>query len=1612
MGCVININGLATTSRNAPFGVSVSLTNSDQVDVNSQTWDILAYPRDLTGAPPDFATNFAAWTVQPNLTYRLVQAGPGPFAAVTFTPDVTGTYLVKLTCATSTGNISQTAVVRVADTFVGEYVPAAGESVEAGTLEGWARERNRSIKYIGRRVAKGSFVRVANLSGSSIARGLVVRVSDYVDAHGITPNVVPGGGTVQPERIPSVVLGHASDVGAADFRYLVMDETVANNGTGMAQISGVFEGGADVDYSGFVVGALIYLSDTGTQSPTPGTTTLVIGHVIKATAGTGAALIEAALTNGITSLTADVVASGPGAAAATIQPDVVSNTKLRNSAALSVIGRSANSTGDPADIAAGSDGDVLRRSGTALGFGAIPEASVTNLIADLAARVPTTRALTAGAGMTGGGDLTADRTFNVVANVDGTIVVNADDIQAGVMQTANIANNAVTDATIRQFAGLSVLGRAVNSTGNGADITAGSDGNVLWRNGTTLAFAALPYARLTGAPTLFYQTTANAGSALPQQPLLNFSGGLLAVDNAGATRTDVTTSITATQVGYGGGSNTLVSSNNWTFAAATSQTRLLGDATTGEPGLTYRRSRGTVASPAAITNTDYVWRQYAEVFDGTGWTRTGEMGVHVTPGSTIIAGNVSSQWYVKVGTADPYAGAGAVSNLLIASGGTVSVGLNPVGSQTLGTSTGGVLNVYGPTQTRTLVVGPGGSFPNTKLMVTNDSATDNGRAVIRNTNNGSGSYASLGFSNDSNAVEATMLYTATTFAGVQGYGAHNLVLNNPVGDIIFAVGGASPVLQALSVALDGRVQMQNSAAAVSASGASAVRSNGNKLQYSENGGAWANFTDVGSGTFVPLTRTLTAGAGLTGGGDLTVNRTFDVVAADATIVVNADSIQAGVMQTANIADDAVSNAKAANMATARIKGRVTAGTGDPEDLTGTQATTLLDVFTSSLKGLTPASGGGTATFLRADGTWAAPAGTITSVTASPPLLSSGGTTPHITLTYNSSLTLDGSNQLQVAAFSGDVTKPAGSNTTTLANIPSATPMAGYLLATAIVAPGTPAAGRGSIYVDSTSKNIAVKDDAGVVKHGVQTVVAVSHQFVTAISDAGVVTLAQPAYTDLSGSVPAITSLTTDVVAAGPGAAAATIQPGVVTNAKLANMATARFKGRITAGTGDPEDLTGTQATTLLDVFTSALKGLAPASGGGTTNFLRADGTWAAPPAGGGGSVSVVTGTPPIVITSTPTSTPNVTIQGAFVSGSTTTTAQNLGALSTGLLKGTVSGGVSTISTATANVDYVATSRTFSTTAPLTGGGDMSANRTLGINTVGGFRLLAGDAGGTSFATSNEVRLDSDNLWISNDGWFVHQNTTAGGFQAANYERVRAFWLGSVWSLKSEKGGTGTSVRAMRIDADTANLTLNGASLTFAQLSGSGSRVLQVDAGGNVDTIIGPAGASYKWSIAYEASSTGIAENFKTVVGLADVGFFQSSTGGISAPGGTAPETTLAGVFGTAAAVPMYRTAYAWAGGRFYVQIPFMSVSGTGTGTLRVGLFSCQGSVSSSASYTLLGFVDLSFSSSTVASIGASTSLSGVISPDSHILAVAYRTDNNAAITPVITAITATLELFR
>ena len=63
----------------------------------------------------------------------------------------------------------------------------------------------------------------------------------------------------------------------------------------------------------------------------------------------------------------DITVSSSGAVW-TIDNNAITDAKLRDSAAVSIIGRSANSSGDPADIAASANGQVLARMSNAVAF--------------------------------------------------------------------------------------------------------------------------------------------------------------------------------------------------------------------------------------------------------------------------------------------------------------------------------------------------------------------------------------------------------------------------------------------------------------------------------------------------------------------------------------------------------------------------------------------------------------------------------------------------------------------------------------------------------------------------------------------------------------------------------------------------------------------------------------------------------------------------------------------------------------------------------------------------------------------------------------------------------------------------------------------------------------------------------------------------------------------------------------------------------------------------------------------------------------------------------------------------------------------------------------------
>ena len=160
-------------------------------------------------------------------------------------------------------------------------------------------------------------------------------------------------------------------------------------------------------------------------------------------------------------------------------------------------------------------------------------------------------------------------------------------------------------------------------------------------------------------------------------------------------------------------------------------------------------------------------------------------------------------------------------------------------------------------------------------------------------------------------------------------------------------------------------------------------------------------------------------------------------------------------------------------------------------------------------------------------------------------------------------------------------------------------------------------------------------------------------------------------TDLSaGTLPAarMVALTGDVTNT-VGTVATTIANSAVTNAKMANMANNTVKGNVSGIAAAPSDLSTTQLTTLVNTFTSTLSGAAPASGGGTTNFLRADGTWAA--AGGSGTVTAV----------------SVASANGFTGTSSggATPALTLATSITGIIKGNGTA----LSAATAGTDYLA-----------------------------------------------------------------------------------------------------------------------------------------------------------------------------------------------------------------------------------------------------------------------------------------------------------------------------------
>ena len=287
-----------------------------------------------------------------------------------------------------------------------------------------------------------------------------------------------------------------------------------------------------------------------------------------------------------------------------------------------------------------------------------------------------------------------------------------------------------------------------------------------------------------------------------------------------------------------------------------------------------------------------------------------------------------------------------------------------------------------------------------------------------------------------------------------------------------------------------------------------------------------------------------------------------------------------------IAADAVTNTKLANMAANSFKINNTGAAADPIDGTVAQVKTLLAYTTADI-GAAAASH----THVSTD---------VTDFTESSQ--DAVGAMIDGTLAY-----VDATPLLTRAALTGDVTAPQGSNVTTIANNAVTNAKAADMAANSLKGNNTGSAA----------------DPADLTVAQVKTLLAYTP------ADIGAATSAQANATH-TGDVTGATALTLATVNANVGSfglAASVAQftvnaKGLITAAVnvAISIASAAISDSTAAGRAFLTAATAAAQTALLDPFTSALKGLVPASGGGTTNFLRADGTWAA--AGGGSPVTV------------------------------------------------------------------------------------------------------------------------------------------------------------------------------------------------------------------------------------------------------------------------------------------------------------------------------------------------------------------------------------------------------
>jgi hypothetical protein len=397
-----------------------------------------------------------------------------------------------------------------------------------------------------------------------------------------------------------------------------------------------------------------------------------------------------------------------------------------------------------------------------------------------------------------------------------------------------------------------------------------------------------------------------------------------------------------------------------------------------------------------------------------------------------------------------------------------------------------------------------------------------------------------------------------------------------------------------------------------------------------------------------------------------------------------------------------------------------------------------------------------------------------------------------------------------------------------------------------------------------------------------------------------------AYTQSVYPPPGITTVnTTAPILGGPFTTSGTVslQANGVTNAYLGTMPTLTLKGNNTGSTATPVDLTVADTMTMLGAaplasptFTGSPLAPTPSSSDSstrlaTTAYVKAQGY------GTGSVTSVTAGSGLSGGTITTSGTISLPITG--VTASTYGTSSAVGTFTVDAYGRITSASNTNISVSA--IGAVPTSRTISTSGGISGGGDLTADRTLTLTPIANNTLLANTSGSSASASQTTLTALMDATLGNQQGNILYRSGTvwtaltpgaADQVLATGGAGANPFWksvagTGTVTSVNASGGTTGLTFSGGPI---TSSGTLTVAGTLIAANGGTGLTATP----SNGQLLIGN-GSGYTLGTLTAGTGIGVS-NSSGGITLTNTGVtsFSAGTTGLTPNTGTTGAVTLAG----------------------------------------------------------------------------------------------------------------------